>query len=122
MLAEHIAVVGVDDEQGVLPQVMLVELVQHLAEAFIAEGQQCQIVGLEVVDVVLALGNRGIGRPVQLAQAVGIEHLTDVPARRVKRLMGVKGLDLEEPVVLLPVLLQKVHALCKGSGLRKICI
>ena len=122
VLTEHIAMVGVDDEQGVLPQVMLVELIQHLAKALIAEGQQCQIVGLEVVDVVLALGDRGVGRPVQLAQAVGVEHLADVPVRCVERLMRVKGLDLEEPVVLLPVLLQKVHALRKGSGLREIRI
>ena len=101
---------------------MLVELVQHLAEALVAEGQQGQIVGLEVVDVVLALGDGGIGGPVQLVQTVGVEDLTDVLARGIKRLVGVKGLDLDEPVVLLPVLLQEIHALCEGLGLREVVV
>ena len=99
VLAEQEAVVGGEDEGGVLPQVVCVEVVEDAAEDLVAVGEEREVVGAELVDLGLRLGDALVARPVEDRAVVVGGELRLVAVGREEGLVRVEGLDLEQPVV-----------------------
>ena len=102
MLAEQEAVVGPHDEHSVVPQLEPVHLVEDVAEAGVAHAQQRCVVAPTLIDEGLLFGYGAVGRPVEqhgraVLKKLWIEVL--VLALGEERLVWVKGLDLQKPVV-----------------------
>ena len=120
MLAEQEAVVGPHDEHGVVPQLEPVHLVEDVAEAGVAHAQQRCVVAPALIDECLLFGHGAVGRPVEqhgraILKKLWIEVL--VLALGEKRLVRVKGLDLQKPVVLRVVAADELDAGLEGLRL-----
>ena len=64
VLAKKEAVVGVDDEHGVVPKLVLVHLVEHFAKVGVAHGDEGSIEAVHVSDRIIVLKHGVVGRPV----------------------------------------------------------
>ena len=99
MLAEQKAMVGRDDQRGVLPQVVLVEIVEQLAHQEIAQRHHGIVIGPQLLTFLGQLVDAPVARPVADGTGpVGLELVFEA-RRRGERLVRIKGLDLQEPVV-----------------------
>ena len=49
MLAQEITVIGRDDQCCVLPQVMGIEFIDHLAEKLVAKGEERIVIGAHLI-------------------------------------------------------------------------
>ena len=110
VLAEQEPVVGRDDQRGVLPHVVPVEVVEDLAEQVVAERHEGLVVRPELGRLLRQLVHPPVAGPVaDGAVPAGAERLLEAVGR-IERLMRVEGLDLEKPVVGVAVRLEEVQA------------
>ena len=77
VLAEQKAVVGVDDEHGVVPEVVLVHQVEDLAQPGVAHAERGGVFHAHVLDLLGRFLDRAVGRPVKVGAVVvmGVERL-----------------------------------------------
>ena len=100
VLAEQKSMVGVDDEKRVLPQAIAVESVENPSELRVAQGDQGGVLTTALLELARVRPgiNRRIGRPVE-SRGIGQADRSSILLGNIERLMGIKALDLHEPVV-----------------------
>ena len=122
VLAEQEAVVGGDDQGGVLPQVVLVEIVEQLAQQEVAQRDHRVVVGAQLLAFVWQLVDAAIARPVaDRAVPAGVEGPSEAGRRR-ERLMRIEGLDLQQPVVGIAVAVEELEAMREALDRREILL
>ena len=119
VFAQQKAVVRVHDQQRVLPQAVRVHGVQHTAQVFVAHGQQGGVLATHVAHQLRAVlpVHRPVVGPVQQGAPVPVGEQVFVRGLAVEGLVGVKGLQLQKPVVFAVVQAQEFQALGKGHAL-----
>ena len=121
MLAQQETVVGCDNQRSVVPETLLVEVIQGLAEQKVAQTQKGEIICTQLVDFILRFGDALVARPIEnRSVVVHLEGLTE-PFRREERLMGVESFDLKKPVVRLAIGIEKVETGFKALHGWEIC-
>src|SRR5262245_32813523 len=122
MLAEEKAVVGRDDERGILPKIVLVEIIEELAEEKVAHRDDRIVVCAKLLAFFRKLVDAPIARPVADGPGpAGVER--SLEARRgMERLVWVEGLDLEEPAIGILVALQKLESMREALHGRKVLL
>ena len=99
VLAEKEPVVGRDDERRVLPDIMLVEIIDQLPKEEIAHRDDGVVVGPQLLAFLRQLVDAAIARPVaDRPFPAGVERLLEARGR-MERLVRIESLDLEQPVV-----------------------
>jgi hypothetical protein len=99
MLAEQEPVVGIDDKHRVLPEIVTIHIVQHLADIGVHHRQQRHIIFLDHAFPLRAFGHEIVRRPaVELRGIVNPVH-PQIFFRHEKRLMRIETLQLQEPVI-----------------------
>ncbi len=110
MLAEQKAVVRRDDQRGVLPHVVLVELVEQLAEQEVAHRDDGVVVGAQLLAFLRKLVDAAVARPVaDRAVPAGLERLLEA-LWRLEGLMRIECFDLQHPIVRVAVALEEIEA------------
>ena len=124
MLSQQEAVVRIDDQKGVLPQIIPVHGIQHPAQVPVAHGKQRRILPAHMVNELrrIPVVHRPIVRPVQQRAPIVIGEQLLIFRLHIEGLVGVKGLQLQKPVVLPVVFLQKVQSPLKGPALALACL
>ena len=118
LFTEHETVVGVDDQQRVLPQIVLVEEVDHPPQVAVAHREERRITLARMFDDLLALRNRCIGWPIEVRTVVVVLIQGAEGIRRIERLVRIEGLDLQEPVIHALVGFQEGQPSIEGNILR----
>jgi hypothetical protein len=109
VLAKQEAVVGGEEEGRVRPQSMRVETIQEAPKLGVAQGHYGAVVGPQLGALVRRLRHALVWRPVEDGTGVVGRILRPVRRRRVERLVGIERLDLQEPVLRLPVSLEEIE-------------
>ncbi len=112
--------IGIDDQQGIFPEIEFVHHVEHLAEIGVAHAQQGGVFVAAMFHLGSGFLDRAIGGPVEmfpviLAVMVGVEIL--VLALGKERFVRVERLDLEKPAILGMVAADELEAGAEGVGL-----
>ena len=111
--------VGVDDQHGVLPEIILVHPVQHLAQVVVAHAHHSPVFVDDVLDLLFrlsAVADPDILGPVEEAAVIflfiqGHEAVGDIVG-----LVGIKLLQLQKPVVGAEVLVNELQAVLEVLG------
>ncbi len=116
MLPQQKAVVRGNDQHRVLPQIVTVHGVQQTAQIGVAHGEQSAVLVAAVCLGAERLRDPRVVRPVEPGAVVviGVQRLVALLGE--KRLMGVKGLQMEQPVVRVAVDLQEILGQLKHLG------
>jgi len=112
--------VGVDDQQGVLPEVQFIHQRQDTPKLRVAHAVQRGAFAAEVLDLFRRLGDAPVAGPVEVRPAVVVRVELLVLLRREVGLVRVERFDGQEPVVLLAVGAHEFEAVRKGPGLGKV--
>ena len=114
--------VGCQDQAGVLPKIMFIEIVQQFTEIFVAHGDKGRVVAANLGNLAFGIGHLFVERPIQdLSVVAGIIGRPE-PFGRNEGLVGVEALQLQEPVIRAPVQIQKLKCGSETLGGRKIGI
>ncbi len=120
VLAEQEAVVGGDHQRRVLPHVVLVEVVEQLAQQEVAHRDDGVVVGAQLLALGRQFVDAAVARPVaDRAVPARLERLLEA-RRRIERLVRIEGLDLQEPVVGIAIALEELEAAGKALDRREL--
>ena len=114
--------VRIDDQHGVVPQVVGVHGVQDLAQVVVAHGQHGRVLVDAVLHLLGRLPDLVVGRPVEHRALVAVRVQILVLLQAIKRLVGVKRLQLQKPVVLAVVVVDEFQTVLKGHGDRQVLL
>ena len=113
MLAQQETVIGRKHEAGIGPEIVLVEIVQKLAEIGVAHGHESGVVRPDLRDLVRAFLDRRVFRPVEDRAIVARRVLLTVFLGREERLVRIEAFELQKPVVRHAVVVEE------GKGARE---
>ena len=114
--------VSVHDQHGVLPHVVPVHQIKDLAQVCVAHGEQGGVLVPAVLHLLRCLPHGMVARPVEERAAVLVRVKILIFLSGEEGLVRVVLIDLEHPVVLLPVLLQELYAVSEGDGDRMVLL
>ena len=112
--------IGVHQQQGVVPHVVLVHEVQHPSQRPVAHRDERLVLVAGVLDLVLGLRDLRVGRPVELGALVAMRVEPAVLLVREERLVRVEALDLQEPLVRVRVRGEEFQPGVERAGLRML--
>ena len=118
VFTEQKAVVGGDDQGGVVPHGVLVHVVEQAPEFMVAQGHDGCIICADLITLLGPFGDAGVRWPVKdraaIAGRIGLAEL----GRRMKRLVGIEGFQVQQPVAGGAVALQEFEPVA-GLGLQR---
>ena len=107
MLSQQKAVVGRHDEHGVLPHPVYIHVIEQFAQICITHGQQCTVLIAAVHLCSQRFRHMVIRRPIKPRPIIVIRIAILILFRRKKRLMRIKGFDMQQPVIRITVFIQE---------------
>ena len=117
--------VCVHNEHGVLPKIILIHEIQYLSQITVAFTHQRGVIKTDMLYGLTVLRHFCIRRPVILTVSGKLMRIQCFVIRQgKKRLMRIKGLDLQEPVVLRMVLTDELYPVLEGHclGSARFCV
>ena len=109
--------IGVDDEQRVFPQAILIHAIQHLAQVMVAHGDQRRVFHADMVNGVLSFGYIVVGGPITQFSLVFVGK-TFFPFRLGKEgLVWIEGFDLQKPLIVPVMPVKEIKPGGKGHRL-----
>ena len=118
VFSQQKAVISAYDQQGVFPQSQFIHQIQHPAQMRIAHAHQRRVLKAHVLHLQRRLAHLVIIRPVKVRAVILVRVQVFVFLRGKERLVRVKGLNLQEPVVLSGVGADEFLPQFKGHMLR----
>ena len=109
--------ISADDEHGVLPQLEIIHQSENLPQVVIAHAQQRGVFMARMRHLVRRLLHFAIGRPVKMQPLIVMGIECPVVLLGKERLVRVKGLNLQEPIVGLGIAADEVNPRAKGARL-----
>lgn len=112
VLAQQVSVIGVDDQQGVVPQAVLVHRVEHASEGVVAHRNERGVLAAGRGDLGVALGDLRVRRPVEVRIVLALRPRIAVAVGVVgeERLVRIEQFELQHPPVRSGVRLDEVDA------------
>ena len=115
VFAQQMAVIGGENDQGVIVVSGFLELVDQATEPFVSHGQRGAIAVLEMFDGLFGFGHGAIGRAIETRPVVVVAIEIQIFLRRIERLMRIEHLDLQEVIVLILVVFDPVTGSSEGA-------
>jgi hypothetical protein len=123
VLGEQEAVVGGEDQRGVAPQVVAVEIVEQLPEVVVAGRHERRVVGADLGDLLgRAPAALLVERPVEDAAAPAGRVLLLEARRRLERLVRIEALEHEEPRIGVAVQVEELEARREAARERQVLL
>ena len=120
MLAQHEAMIRIDNQHGVFPQVILVHHIQHLSQIRITHGHKRPVLIDTVLHLFRCLHHLMVSRPVKHHALVSVFIRLFVAFRCKIRFMGIVILQLKVPVVGSVIISDKIKPVGEILGNRLI--